>query len=115
MAVLSAPVRELMFAPEEDAVGETVAIAGRPFTVVGAYAPHTIYNTRLYRDERGFVDSSVWLPASILEYWPTPQSRGVGIEVRVHDPALASGRPRTFKTCSIAVTGRGRRWLGRMS
>ena len=88
VAVLSAPVRERMFAPQEDPVGETVAIAGRPFTVVGAYAPHTIYNTRLYRDEKGFVDNSVWLPASILESWPTPDPT-ISIEVRVHDPALA--------------------------
>ena len=88
VAVLSAPVRERMFAPDEDPVGETVAIAGRPFTVVGAYAPHTIYNTRLYRDERRFVDNSVWLPASILESWPTPDP-AIGIDVRVREPALA--------------------------
>ena len=88
VAVLSAPVRDRMFAPEENPVGETVAIAGRPFVVIGAFAPHTIYNTRLYRDERGFVDNSVWLPASILESWPAPDPT-IGIEARVHDPALA--------------------------
>ena len=62
-------------------------IAGRPFTVVGAYAPHAIYNTRLYRDQEGFVDNTVRLPPSILEHWPTPNPT-IGIEVRVHDPAL---------------------------
>ena len=87
VAVLSAPVRQQMFAPEVDPVGETVLMAGRTFTVVGVFAPHTIFNTPLYRDDRGFVDNSVWVPASVCEEWPTPG--GVGnIEVRVRSPAL---------------------------
>ena len=87
VAVLSAPVRKQMFAPEVNPVGETVLMAGRTFTVVGVFAPHTIFNTPLYRDERGFADNGVWVPASVCEEWPTPGGIG-NIEVRVRSPAL---------------------------
>ena len=87
VVVLSAPVRERLFGTQANPIGEPVVMAGRTFTVVGAYAPHAVYNTRLYRDERGLVDDNVWVPFSVLENWPAPKPPD-GIEVRLVDPAL---------------------------
>ncbi len=65
VVVISTPVRDALFGPGADPVGEAVWVADQMFTVKGVLAPHPIISRAIYR-ERGQFDHSAVAPFSTL-------------------------------------------------
>lgn len=113
VAVLAAPVRESLFPRTVNPIGESVFIGGEPFTVVGVFETHSVYDTptlrrRASQGEIGLVDNNVWLPGSdesAALRSDLKGTEGIMLEVRVRDPLRAEETAQAIRDLLIRRHG----------
>jgi len=95
--VIGPKLREGLFAPNADPIGETVLVSGVPFQVKAVLAPHPIRHGPAYASSPVREVRTAWVPFRAASDLLFPQDARVSIDAYVDDPLHAEAAARDIR------------------